>query len=349
MNDNNYMAVHPILLDILDFLIDSSNIKFILQIHNKDFLKTLLTLLKNAKEAKNIQIKILYLIKKWGTIFENQKDKLPNFYEIYNDLKKNGCEFPNDEKLIDNYRNYIGDMKIEKKYQYSLISNSTNNINNNTSENLIPSNRTNEQIKINEKYNNNNNNINNSHTNELIESTQRTKEKSISNRSKLKGNYGDILLDLNPKHYPKKFNILMGELTNLLEYVNLDNEMIDNFIIELEKNPNKKIDTGIIDLTQTIQDLSVNLRNTVQKSIDHEQLLGICIGILDDLERLSIRYNQLINKQKVQKFNSVFHEEYNEYDLNNPNSKKKKNENLSVEESEDSGEEDYEEEEEEEK
>ena len=349
MTDNNYMAVHPILLDILDFLIDSSNSKFILQIHNKEFLKTLLTLLKNAKEAKNIQIKILYLIKKWGTMFENQKDKLPNFYEVYIDLKEKGCEFPNDEKLIDNYRNYIGDMKIEKKYQYSLISNSTNNINNNTSENLIPSNRTNEQIKINEKYNNNNNNINNSHTNELIESTQRTKEKSISNRSKLKGNYGDILLDLNPKHYPKKFNILMGELTNLLEYVNLDNEMIDNFIIELEKNPNKKIDTGIIDLTQTIQDLSVNLRNTVQKSIDHEQLLGICIGILDDLERLSIRYNQLINKQKVQKFNSVFHEEYNEYDLNNPNSKKKKNENLSVEESEDSGEEDYEEEEEEEK
>ena len=237
-------------------------------------------------------------------------------------------------------------MKIEKKYTHSLISNSTNNINNISSENLIPSNRTNEKIKISEK--DNNNIINNSHTNELIESTQRTKEKSISNRSKLKGNYGDILLDLNPKHYPKKFTVLVGELTNLLEYVNLDNEMIDNFIIELQKDPTKKIDTGIVDLTQTIQDLSVNLRNTVQKSIDHEQLLGICIGILDDLERLSVRYNQLINRQKVQRFNSVFHEEYNEYDLNNPNSKKKKNENLSVEESEDSGEEeDYEEEEEE--
>ena len=321
------MAVHPIILDILDFLIDSSNETFILQIHSKDFLRSLLTLLKVAKEAKNIQIKILYLIKKWGTIFEKEKNKFPNFYEVYKDLKEKGCEFPNDEKIIDNYRNYIGDMKIEKKY--SLISN------NNNSE-LI-----NSKISINEKDKSNN---------ELIESTQRTKEKSISNRSKLKGNYGDILLDLNPKHYPKKFTVLVGELTNLLEYVNLDNEMIDNFIIELQKNPNKKIDSGIVDLTQTIQDLSVNLRNTVQKSIDHEQLLGICIGILDDLERLSIRYNQLINKQKVQKFNSVFHEEYNEYDLNNPNSKKKKNENLSVEESEDSGEEeDYEEEEEEEK
>ena len=325
MTDNNYMAVHPILLDILDFLIDSSNIKFILQIHNKDFLKTLLTLLKNAKEAKNIQIKILYLIKKWGTIFENQKDKLPNFYEVYIDLKEKGCEFPNDEKIIDNYRNYIGDMKIEKKY--SLISN------NNNSE-LI-----NSKISINEKEKSNN---------ELIESTQRTKEKSISNRSKLKGNYGEILLDLNPKHYPKKFTVLVGELLNLLEYVNLDNIMIDNFILELKNNPNKNIDSGIIDLTQTIQDLSVNLRNTVQKSTDHEQLLGICIGILDDLERLSVRYNQLVNKQKVQTFTSVFHEEYSEYDLNNPNSKKKKNENLSVEESEDSGEDDGEGEEEEE-
>ena len=318
MNDNNYMAVHPIILDILDFLIDSSNETFILQIHSKDFLRSLLTLLKVAKEAKNIQIKILYLIKKWGTIFEKEKNKFPNFYEVYKDLKEKGCEFPNDEKIIDNYRNYIGDMKIEKKY--SLISN------NNNSE-LI-----NSKISI----------------NELIESTQRTKEKSISNRSKLKGNYGEILLDLNPKHYPKKFTVLVGELLNLLEYVNLDNIMIDNFILELKNNPNKNIDSGIIDLTQTIQDLSVNLRNTVQKSIDHEQLLGICIGILDDLERLSVRYNQLVNKQKVQTFTSVFHEEYSEYDLNNPNSKNKKKENLSVEESEDSGEDDGEGEEEEE-
>ena len=325
MNDNNYMAVHPIILDILDFLIDSSNETFILQIHSKDFLRSLLTLLKVAKEAKNIQIKILYLIKKWGTIFEKEKNKFPNFYEVYKDLKEKGCEFPNDEKIIDNYRNYIGDMKIEKKY--SLISN------NNNSE-LI-----NSKISINEKDKSNN---------ELIESTQRTKEKSISNRSKLKGNYGEILLDLNPKHYPKKFTVLVGELLNLLEYVNLDNIMIDNFILELKNNPNKNIDSGIIDLTQTIQDLSVNLRNTVQKSIDHEQLLGICIGILDDLERLSVRYNQLVNKQKVQNFTSVFHEEYNEYDLNNPNSKNKKKENLSVEESEDSGEDDGEGEEEEE-
>ena len=325
MNDNNYMAVHPIILDILDFLIDSSNENFILQIHSKDFLRSLLTLLKVAKEAKNIQIKILYLIKKWGTIFEKEKNKFPNFYEVYKDLKEKGCEFPNDEKIIDNYRNYIGDMKIEKKY--SLISN------NNNSE-LI-----NSKISINEKDKSNN---------ELIESTQRTKEKSISNRSKLKGNYGEILLDLNPKHYPKKFTVLVGELLNLLEYVNLDNIMIDNFILELKNNPNKNIDSGIIDLTQTIQDLSVNLRNTVQKSIDHEQLLGICIGILDDLERLSVRYNQLVNKQKVQTFTSVFHEEYSEYDLNNPNSKNKKKENLSVEESEDSGEDDGEGEEEEE-
>ena len=319
------MAVHPIILDILDFLIDSSNETFILQIHSKEFLRSLLTLLKVAKEAKNIQIKILYLIKKWGTIFEKEKNKFPNFYEVYKDLKEKGCEFPNDEKIIDNYRNYIGDMKIEKKY--SLISN------NNNSE-LI-----NSKISINEKEKSNN---------ELIESTQRTKEKSISNRSKLKGNYGEILLDLNPKHYPKKFTVLVGELLNLLEYVNLDNIMIDNFILELKNNPNKNIDSGIIDLTQTIQDLSVNLRNTVQKSIDHEQLLGICIGILDDLERLSVRYNQLVNKQKVQTFTSVFHEEYSEYDLNNPNSKNKKKENLSVEESEDSGEDDGEGEEEEE-
>ena len=325
MTDNNYMAVHPIILDILDFLIDSSKETFILQIHSKEFLRSLLTLLKVAKEAKNIQIKILYLIKKWGTIFEKEKNKFPNFYEVYKDLKEKGCEFPNDEKIIDNYRNYIGDMKIEKKY--SLISN------NNNSE-LI-----NSKISINEKEKSNN---------ELIESTQRTKEKSISNRSKLKGNYGDILLDLNPKHYPKKFTVLVGELLNLLEYVNLDNIMIDNFILELKNNPNKNIDSGIIDLTQTIQDLSVNLRNTVQKSIDHEQLLGICIGILDDLERLSVRYNQLVNKQKVQTFTSVFHEEYSEYDLNNPNSKNKKKENLSVEESEDSGEDDGEGEEEEE-
>ena len=67
------------------------------QVASKDFIANLISLLK-LKDAPEVQVKILYLIRKWGLKFEGQKDILPNFYETYNTLKNNGVVFPNDAK-----------------------------------------------------------------------------------------------------------------------------------------------------------------------------------------------------------------------------------------------------------
>lgn len=53
----------------------------------------MINLLK-IKGIPDVQLKLLHLIKKWGIKFENQKDVLPNFSDIYNRLNTNGVEFP---------------------------------------------------------------------------------------------------------------------------------------------------------------------------------------------------------------------------------------------------------------
>ena len=214
------MTEHQILLDIVDYLVDKSQLYLQSLIQGKQFLTSLLNLLKNSKGTKDLQIKILELIKKWGVMFESKKDIMPNYYETYKVLKEKGCEFPNNEKLVNNYKQYIGDedTNVSTSKKSSIVS----------SGNLI---------KSDEK--------------DLIQQHKEAKEKN---------NYGDINLNLNPNIYPKQLRLFVTELPNLLEYVLLDNELIDNFIHDRKSNPNKKVDISIIDLTQTIQDLAANLR-----------------------------------------------------------------------------------------
>lgn len=214
------MTEHQILLDIVDYLVDKSQLYLQSLIQGKQFLTSLLNLLKNSKGTKDLQIKILELIKKWGVMFESKKDIMPNYYETYKVLKEKGCEFPNNEKLVNIYKQYIGDedTNVSTSKKSSIVS----------SGNLI---------KSDEK--------------DLIQQHKEAKEKN---------NYGDINLNLNPNIYPKQLRLFVTELPNLLEYVLLDNELIDNFINDRKSNPNKKVDISIIDLTQTIQDLAANLR-----------------------------------------------------------------------------------------
>jgi len=63
------------------------------QVNSKDFITNLTSLLKN-KDSPEVQFKILSLLKKWGIRFENKRDILPNFYEIFTTLKKNKVVFP---------------------------------------------------------------------------------------------------------------------------------------------------------------------------------------------------------------------------------------------------------------
>lgn len=80
-------------MDVLDFLIDKGNLTIWTCISSKKFFLPLINLLK-IKDIAEVQIKLLSLIKKWGIKFEDQKNIIPNFSDIYNRLKNNGVEFP---------------------------------------------------------------------------------------------------------------------------------------------------------------------------------------------------------------------------------------------------------------
>ena len=80
-------------MDIVDFLIDNGNFNHWIQISSPDFFKVILSLAKSGNDNK-VQLKILGLIKKWGILFENKKDKIPNFTQIYKNLNQNGIVFP---------------------------------------------------------------------------------------------------------------------------------------------------------------------------------------------------------------------------------------------------------------
>ena len=57
----------------------------------------------------------------------------------------------------------------------------------------------------------------------------------------------------------------------------------------------------------------------LEKRITHERLTAICLGLLDDLDLLSERYNDLLNNQPVRVWKTAFKGEYAIYDLNHPN------------------------------
>ena len=81
-------------MDVIDFLIDKGNLNIWIYIASKKFFLPLINLLK-IKDIAEVQIKLLFLIKKCGIKFENQKNIVPNFSDIYNRLNNNGVEFPN--------------------------------------------------------------------------------------------------------------------------------------------------------------------------------------------------------------------------------------------------------------
>lgn len=91
-------------LDIIDYLIDNTNISFHLRIGNKDFLSQMIRLLK-SRDSPKTQVKIIGLIKKWGEKFKNSKDLLPYFSNIYESLLANGVTFP--EKYSSEYAKYL--------------------------------------------------------------------------------------------------------------------------------------------------------------------------------------------------------------------------------------------------
>ena len=78
---------------LLIYLIDNGNLSIFSFISSKRFFLSLINLLK-IRDIPEVQKKLLNLLKKWGIKFENQKNILPNFSDIYIRLKENGIEFP---------------------------------------------------------------------------------------------------------------------------------------------------------------------------------------------------------------------------------------------------------------
>ena len=93
----------------MDYLIDKGNLTIWSFISSKKFFLPLINLLK-IKGIPDVQLKLLHLIKKWGIKFENQKDVLPNFNDIYKRLNTNGVEFP--EYNQPDYNKYFINNKI---------------------------------------------------------------------------------------------------------------------------------------------------------------------------------------------------------------------------------------------
>ncbi len=101
-NFANYMKVkvkdvdadtEQLALDIVDYAVAEGKVPIHTVISSKDFLSNLISVLR-LRDAPDVQVKILYLIKKWGERFESQKDIIPNFTETYKTLKNNNVTFP---------------------------------------------------------------------------------------------------------------------------------------------------------------------------------------------------------------------------------------------------------------
>ena len=109
-----------LLLDIIDYLVDNGNYTILSQISSKEFLKNLLEVLKKSEDE--VQFKILGLIKKWGTQFQNQQYQ--NFIELYQNLQKAGVGFPNNytstyQNYLNNYNNYQNEYESDFNNNYS--------------------------------------------------------------------------------------------------------------------------------------------------------------------------------------------------------------------------------------
>jgi len=85
--------VELLALDILDYTVAEGKMPLHTAISSKEFLQNFVSVLK-VRDAPEVQIKILYLIKKWGVMFEKQKDIIPNFTDTYITLINAKVTFP---------------------------------------------------------------------------------------------------------------------------------------------------------------------------------------------------------------------------------------------------------------
>ena len=111
-------------LDFLDYSIDDGKIPLWTHVGSKEFLTSLVNIYKTRNDQE-VQIKILYLIKKWANKFQKYNTIIPNFTLTYENLKNNDVEFPDD--IESTYEKYLGN---DNEGNNKSNNNKYNNINN---------------------------------------------------------------------------------------------------------------------------------------------------------------------------------------------------------------------------
>ena len=100
-------------LDILDFIFNFGSNKIISSLANENLLEnSLLNLIKKETNASTeIQMKVIFLVKKWKNKFINNQD-LFLFQKIYEILSNNGIFFPPEGINIQTYDKFINENEL---------------------------------------------------------------------------------------------------------------------------------------------------------------------------------------------------------------------------------------------
>lgn len=230
-----------------------------------------------TRDNPEVQLKILYLIKKWGIRFESFREILPNFFEYYKSLKSTGSIiFPDNYNA--EYLKYIG---VEEE-SYKFNKNSGEIFNN----------------KYEEDFKGENKNYMQKKSSGDLNSEEESERKSSTPNSK---RYN---LDLNPDNYDRKYLKLIGRLSIWFENVLLANDMIDNTKV------GSSIDDGLRCVIDNLRQADGDLLVYIQEKVKNQKVLDLCIGINDDINRTITRYDVIRSKAKPEPFYSIFEDKY---------------------------------------
>lgn len=190
------------------------------QVSSKDFLGTLVNILK-TRGSPITQEKILYLLKKWGIKFEKNKDILPSFTDLYEQLKKNNAVFPN--------------MTNPPYKKYLIVNSDNNNISNNISSNKSDFNINNINSNNKEVEKKRESNLQKKNTGtgnstgipiseKKVDSSLRNIEEDLNAKKQKTSNYDyKNYIDLNSNKFNKKYKKYVDELNIWMDNITLAN------------------------------------------------------------------------------------------------------------------------------
>jgi hypothetical protein len=77
-------------LGLLDVIMDKCGTPFHKQVGTPTFMQQLISMMNNKDMPKEIQMRIAFLIQKWGIKFDKYSDILPIYSQVYDALRNKG-------------------------------------------------------------------------------------------------------------------------------------------------------------------------------------------------------------------------------------------------------------------